>query len=369
MSYLNRVITEPIPQSEPLYQRQALNSAGGHSYPVDDMTRLDRFLVLGSKGGSYYAGDRELTMGNAEAVKRCARQNSPATVERIADVILGGRAPRAGTPLFALAVCAAHGDGATRKQAFRHVPRLARTGSQFMQFVAYAGSMRGWGRGLRNSVRDWCLSRDPRQVAYQVVKYRQRQSWTHRDLLRKYHALTAQEDTDLREIFQWVTHGFLLAETGATRLIRAFEEAKTADAGALAGLIREHRMSWEMAPSRMLGEWVVWEALAGDMPLVALVRNLAVLTRVSNLPDAVLEGRFGHRVHRTGRSTRIHPHRGALGADGLPERPRAAGTAHLGPDTAGGGRPGCGVRALLHRCAPDGPATLPSHRRVGVLNC
>ena len=35
MSYLSRVMTEPTPQSEPLDERQAPNSAGGYSYPVD----------------------------------------------------------------------------------------------------------------------------------------------------------------------------------------------------------------------------------------------------------------------------------------------------------------------------------------------
>ena len=48
---------DPTPQSEPLDERQVPNSAGGHSYPVDDMTRLRRFLILGSEGGSYYAND------------------------------------------------------------------------------------------------------------------------------------------------------------------------------------------------------------------------------------------------------------------------------------------------------------------------
>ena len=46
MVYLNKILTEPTPQSEPLDERQAANSAGGHAYPVDDMTRLRRFLIL-----------------------------------------------------------------------------------------------------------------------------------------------------------------------------------------------------------------------------------------------------------------------------------------------------------------------------------
>ena len=61
----------PAPQSEPLDERQVANSAGGHAYPVDDMTRLQRFLILGSEGGSYYASERKLTLENVDAVKRC----------------------------------------------------------------------------------------------------------------------------------------------------------------------------------------------------------------------------------------------------------------------------------------------------------
>ena len=39
MVYLNRILNEPTPQSEPL-EGMVPNSAGGHAYPVDDMTRL-----------------------------------------------------------------------------------------------------------------------------------------------------------------------------------------------------------------------------------------------------------------------------------------------------------------------------------------
>ena len=46
-------------------------SPGGYAWAVDDWTRLDRFLVLGSEGGSYYATERALTAENASAVLRC----------------------------------------------------------------------------------------------------------------------------------------------------------------------------------------------------------------------------------------------------------------------------------------------------------
>ena len=279
MTYLTRVITGPTPQSEPLDERQAPNSAGGHSYPVDDMTRLDRFLILGSEGGSYYASERQLTLENAGAVQRCAQQDGPAAVGRIVEIATSGRAPKVGPSLFALAVCASHGDEETRRLALGQLPVVARTATHLMQFVEFAQAMRGWGRGLRNAVRDWYLARTPAQVVYQVMKYRQRGGWTHRDLLRKCHALVGEDNADLRDIFQWVTHGDLPPERDATRLVHAFEQARSADTQTLAQLMRDNRMSWEMVPSDRMGESAVWEALAEDMPLVATMRNLGNLTR------------------------------------------------------------------------------------------
>ena len=49
-----------VPQSEAL-SGQVKNSAGGFSFPVDDWTRLERFLVLGSEGNTYYATAAVLT--------------------------------------------------------------------------------------------------------------------------------------------------------------------------------------------------------------------------------------------------------------------------------------------------------------------
>ena len=54
----NRQVT---PQSRPIPgSTQVANSAGGYSWQVDDWTRLDRFLILGAEGGTYYIGERDL---------------------------------------------------------------------------------------------------------------------------------------------------------------------------------------------------------------------------------------------------------------------------------------------------------------------
>ena len=63
-------------------------------------------------------------------------------------------------------------------------------------------------------------------------------------------------------------------------LIHAYEEAKTADVDRLVNLITRYDMTWEMVPSEQLDKPEVWEALAEHMPLTALIRNLATLTRL-----------------------------------------------------------------------------------------
>ena len=56
MRYLKKHRTRRVAQWVPLPgSTQVPNSAGGFAWAVDDWTRLRRFLVLGSEGGSYYA--------------------------------------------------------------------------------------------------------------------------------------------------------------------------------------------------------------------------------------------------------------------------------------------------------------------------
>ena len=71
MSYLKNTLNKNItPQNQPIPgTKQVQNSAGGYSFPVDNWTRLERFLVLGSEGGSYYATQQKLTAENAKAVQ------------------------------------------------------------------------------------------------------------------------------------------------------------------------------------------------------------------------------------------------------------------------------------------------------------
>lgn len=145
--------SEAIPGSD-----QVPNNAGGFAFPVDDWGRLHRFLILGSEGGTYYVGQREMVRQNAQAVERCLKEDGLRTVAAIVEVSKAGRAAKNDPALFALAMAFGIGDQSTRKAAGDALPLVARTGTHLLHFAAYVEQFRGWGRGLRKAVSRWYLN-------------------------------------------------------------------------------------------------------------------------------------------------------------------------------------------------------------------
>jgi len=289
MSYLKRYRKNRVPQWEPL-PGQVENSAGGHSWAVDQWTRLRRFLILGSEGGSYYASEWKLTRENADAVEQAVRADGERAVAEIVAVSREGRAPKNDPALFALALAAGAGDEDTRKAALEALPQVARTGTHLFQFATFVEGFRGWGRSLRRAVGRWYAERPVDELAYQAVKYRQREGVTHRDLLRLAHparSVSAGNPTltvsdEHRRLFEWIARG---GETdGLPRLVEGFARVQAAASPQQAAeLVREYRLPREAVRPEDLRSPEVWEALLDDMPMTALVRNLATMTRVGVL--------------------------------------------------------------------------------------
>lgn len=276
--------TRATAQSQKLVgSSQVLNSAGGFSWPVDDWMRLDRFLILGSEAGSYYASQRALTVENAHAIRRCIEADGPRVVSRVVEISAAGRAPKNDPAIFALAMCAKLGDEETRRAAFAALPQVCRIGTHLFHFASYAEAFGGWGRGMRTAVARWYNRRDAEKLAYQVVKYQSRDGWSNRDLLRLAHPKPAT--TAHQQLYRWVTQGELATDADeALQLIDAFERAKAAEAvREIVELIERHGLPREAVPTEWLSHVEVWRALLERMPMTAMIRNLATMTRVGLL--------------------------------------------------------------------------------------
>lgn len=293
---------------------QVPNTTGGYAWAVDDWARLDRFLVLGSEGGTYYINEQKLTADNVAAVQRCIAVDGQRVVARIVAISDAGRAPKHDPALFALAMCSGLGDGATRKAALTVLPKVARIGTHLFHFLAYVELFRGWGRSIRRAVADWYNAMPADRLAYQAIKYQQRDGWSHRDALRLAHPKTV--DAQRNAIYHWIAQGWPAVGVephpdAVLRQLWAFERAKVATTEAeIMELITRYELPWEAVPTPWLASSAVWRTLLPQLPLTALLRNLARMTAnglLMPLSDttALVAARITdeQRLHKA----RIHP--------------------------------------------------------------
>lgn len=316
--YTKHFNVQQTPQRETIPGREqdmAENNAGGFAFPVDDWTRLDRFLVLGVEGGTYYVNEKELTIRNAQAVVRCLKADGKRVVDRLVEISVGGRAPKNDAALFVLAMacCPQFADVETRRTAFAALPKVARIGTHLFTFLENVKAFRGWGRGLKEAVARWYNDKEPGRLAYQLVKYRQRGGWTHRDALRLAHPKASSEDHNA--LYRWTTgKGWtpeLRNEESAMALPLVFEAAQQCDSKKdVIALIGDFNLTREMVPTQFLRDADVWEALLERMPMTAMVRNLANMTRVGLIAPMseaarTVAGRLGDEERL--RKARIHP--------------------------------------------------------------
>lgn len=284
-NYLKNAIAERLvtPQSQPIPGRETemvKNSAGGFTFQIDDFGRLERFLILGSEGGTYYAAERNLTKDNLKSVERAIVSDGLRVVQTVVDISHSGRAPKNDPALLVLAMCAGSKDDAVRHAALVALPKVARIGTHLFHFVDYVQVYRGWGRAMRRAIGNWYIERPVEDLINQVVKYRQRDGWSHRDLLRLSHPKVT--DDQRRAVFQWVTHPDKV-EIVPDALAGAIQLMEATNASEAVPLIREYRLPRECVPTELLNELSVWEALLEDMPMTAMIRNLGKMTQIGLL--------------------------------------------------------------------------------------
>lgn len=284
------ISTRNTPQTERADSRQEKNHAAGYSFVTDDLARLHRFLTLGSTGGTYYATEAEHTKENAQLVLDLARTRTLDVLNQVVAVSVAGRAPKQNPALFALAAAAKLGDDVGRKAALAAVPLVARTGTHLFILAGYLEQFGGWGRGTRRAIGNWYLDKAPKDLAYQVAKYRQREGWTHSDLLRLSHPKPQGEFANQqRNAFSWV-RGMPTETMNYARgleLLEAFDYLQWPNITVtdVVKVIGEGKgVSWEMIPDRFLNEADVWKALLEQgLPQTALMRQLPRLTRLGLL--------------------------------------------------------------------------------------
>lgn len=299
----------PVTQRTPGRRDEVRNDAGHYVFQVSDKDRLERFLILGTESGRYGVDRAEFTAKNANFLVSLIKKN--VTSERmVLDTAVAiseaGRAYSNTPAIFAVAAAMVFGqDKAASKAA---VTRVCRTSTHIFEYAQFIENLGGWGRAKRESVANWFTSQDTGALAYQSVKYRQRNGWTLRDLMR----LSHPKGVDPAVGNFILSKGSTLA-TGGIEIIEGFREMQKVktEADVLRVLATYKNLPWETIPTDFLKSDKVWKALFynGQLKGQAQVRNITRLARIGAFSDSAFTRDFaaGLTDEKMLERSRLHP--------------------------------------------------------------
>lgn len=252
-------------------------------YIITPAQMLERFLLMGSVQAAYKANDKfaDYSKADQEAVKTIFNVCPEQAIEVLKDVIEKRKAPRKPPVLLAIAAALTIPSLKERAEALaRHTVGIAT--DQFILTKFILGFGRGKGRSFKrqanllyNRLDAPNQSRGRDLLALNMVKYRNRAEWSHRDLLRVSHYKPSKENNDL---FAWVT-----GKGPATHpTIQGYEWASKVEneTQALSVLKEYPDLPWEAFPTEVLKSRELWETMLPNLGHSAIIRNLG---RMSSL--------------------------------------------------------------------------------------
>ncbi len=282
MKYTKHYSTKRTPQAQKIPGRendQAQNNAGGVSFVLDKWKMLDRFLILGSEGGTFYVGEQKLTIENASNAVKCIAEDGIRVVDRVVEISTEGRAPKNDPALFVLALCSCEdfANMETRNHAFDQLSKVARIGTHLFHYVDFCTDLRGWGRGLKKAVSNWYLEKDIDRLAFQITKYQKRDGWSHKDVISLAHP---KPETVLQnEIFQYITTEG--ERKPRNEFINAVDIVKhpNIDEKNTLELVEKYNLPMEVVPTDKRTPKMYERVLHNGAGLTWIMRNLGNLTR------------------------------------------------------------------------------------------
>lgn len=292
--------------------RQVRNNDGAFVFALDDKSRLERFLILGTDGGTYNVSEKDLTKQNVDWLKGLISRDSGMVLSTVLDVSVSGRAYRNDAAIFVLALVLNFGSESAKQDVVNIVPQVARTATMVYDLAQFLENLGGWGRSKRRAVANWFASKTPDELAYQAVKYRQRNGWTLRDLMRLSHPVGVDKSVG-NFILGNYQGKFSDYDPRMPQIIHGFTEMQknVALSSVLSTLDRFPSLPWEAIPTQYLKSPEVWKKLFynGQLNGQALVRNVTRMAKIGAFSDrsftldyaAKLEDEF--MIDRT----RLHP--------------------------------------------------------------
>ena len=179
-------------------------------------------------------------------------------------------------------------DKTFRKSAYDLVASVCTIPTNLFMFISKyeewhnkVHSSTGWNKAHKRFVKNWYLSKTPSNLAYLITKYKNRNEWTHKDVLKLAHINPCNQHTH-EALFAYITKDFnafstkINQEDQVYEYIKGYEAVKrvSCDPETAIALIRKHKFAHEHVNSALLKNIEVWNALIEHIPPIALLRNL-----------------------------------------------------------------------------------------------
>lgn len=280
--------TQFIPGRE---SEMAKNNAGGAVFTIDCFTHLLRFLIIGTEGGTYYSTERKHTLQAFDSLRTCISKDAKKTVDMAVDVSVKGRAAKNDAALFTIACVMAFAKNPDDKFYARNgLDKVARIGTHILHFAEFINQLKGWGTGTRKAFKNWFLEKTEADIAYQYIKYGQRDGWSMRDLLRKAHPFGNESQNN---VFQYIAqNGEGCDHLILPEIFEAYEKIGHASVKEAADLITKYRLPREALPTELLNEKRIWAALLPHMGLTAIIRNIGKMSNIGLVRPLSSETKF-----------------------------------------------------------------------------
>jgi hypothetical protein len=196
---------------------QVANNAGGFSFPLPLEQEWMRYLIIGSKSenGNFYQTGGQIST----CISRCilTAVENPDTCKHliadIADVSVKGRAAKQEMTMLALAAVIVFSPTTECKRAgLDAIQSVCRIPTHWFMLLKYIRDLsqdkktpgKGMGAGVRAAFTNLYTSRTGPELAVLLTKYKNREGWTHRDVISLLHINPADmKDDGARMVLEW----------------------------------------------------------------------------------------------------------------------------------------------------------------------
>ncbi|KAI4491298.1 hypothetical protein M0802_010231 [Mischocyttarus mexicanus] len=211
--------------------------------------------------------------------------------------------PHYETLIFALAVCCKQVcSESLRHAAYAIVGKICSLPEHFILFIKFTSELskrkipmqhsakpsHGWGHGLRKTVNNWYLSKEPLELAKCVTRCKGRHGWKHKDIVKLSHPHPNTPEKEV--ILKYIIHGLdktknsFADNSDVQELIEYVEMVENFkhcnDIVQAAGLLEKYKLTLDHVPGHMLKSSEIWNSLIPSMDLHTLLSNLQ---RIHNL--------------------------------------------------------------------------------------